>query len=200
VRLLALVGLLCALVACSSPTTPSSSADAVPVPVPDPVDRTALPAGIYIPRLDTRSTLIATGFDTAGGLEAPPVDQPKQASWWKGSPRPGDPGPAVILGHVDGTCPDGQSGCPGVFYRLDELEVDDEVLVDRHDGSTVRFAVYRVEQVAKDRFPADRVYGDTDGPELRLITCGGVFDYGASHYTDNVIVFARLVDTEEQSR
>jgi len=64
----------------------------------------------------------------------------------------------------------------------------------------VRFVGYRVEQVAKDRYPADRVYGDTDGPELRLITCGGVFDYGASHYTDNVIVFARLVDTEEQSR
>jgi hypothetical protein len=36
------------------------------------------------------------------------------------------------------------------------------------------------------------VYGPTDSPELRLVTCGGAFDRSIGHYTDNVIVFADL--------
>jgi hypothetical protein len=27
---------------------------------------------------------------------------------------------------------------------------------------------------------------------LRLVTCGGAFNYATGHYTDNVIVFASL--------
>ena len=55
------------------------------------------------------------------------------------------------------------------------------------------FAVDRVEQYAKDRFPSDAVYGDVDGAELRLITCGGEFDDGVGSYEDNVVVYAHLV-------
>jgi hypothetical protein len=34
------------------------------------------------------------------------------------------------------------------------------------------------------------VYGDTPGPQLRLITGGGTFDRAARSYRDNVVVFA----------
>jgi hypothetical protein len=37
------------------------------------------------------------------------------------------------------------------------------------------------------------VYGPTNEPELRLITCGGAFDPATGHYRDNVIAFATLV-------
>jgi hypothetical protein len=47
-------------------------------------------------------------------------------------------------------------------------------------------------QVSEKNFPTDEVYGDTDGPELRLITCGEVFDKSARSYQDNIIVFASL--------
>jgi hypothetical protein len=43
------------------------------------------------------------------------------------------------------------------------------------------------------RFPTEHVYGNTAGPELRLITCGGAFDSGSGHYQDNVVAYARLV-------
>ncbi|MDQ4130605.1 MAG: class F sortase, partial [Actinomycetota bacterium] len=49
------------------------------------------------------------------------------------------------------------------------------------------------ERVAKEAFPTARVYGNTPGPELRLITCGGVFDSTSGHYRDNVIVYAKAV-------
>jgi ribosomal protein L14 len=67
------------------------------------------------------------------------------------------------------------------------------VVVDRADGSSVRFAVDRVVQVDKDAFPTGEVYGPVAAAELRLITCGGVFDRASGSYTDNVIVFARLI-------
>jgi hypothetical protein len=37
------------------------------------------------------------------------------------------------------------------------------------------------------------VYGPTNDPELRLLTCGGTFDHAAHSYVDNVIVYAKLV-------
>lgn len=45
-------------------------------------------------------------------------------------------------------------------------------------------------RVAKDHFPAARVYGPTPGPELRLVTYGGDFDRWRGHYRDNLVVFA----------
>lgn len=159
------------------PTTPA----AAPVIVPSP-----LPVGVRIPRLDVASDLIETGIAPDGTAEVPPVDQPLVASWMTVSPRPGDAGPAVLLGHVDG------GGQAGVFHRLGELRPGDEILVDRDQAPAARFEVYRVQAMPKDAFDAELVYGDTPGAELRAITCSGAFDRSSGHYLDNTIVFARL--------
>ena len=108
------------------------------------------------------------------------------AGWYAAGTRPGDPGSAVILGHVDS-----RSG-PAVFYRLRELRRGDLVEVVRADGSRVRFTVQRVQEYPKARFPTADVYYPTLTPMLRLVTCGGAFDRNLRHYLDNVIVFATL--------
>jgi hypothetical protein len=36
------------------------------------------------------------------------------------------------------------------------------------------------------------VYGPVPDAELRLITCGGTFDYARRSYLSNVVVYARL--------
>ena len=183
-RQLFLVGLLCALVACGSPT-------AHPEPLVAPAI-VPMPAAIHIPDIDAQSNLVLTGLDDNGALEVPPVDQPLQASWWDGSPRPGEPGPAVILGHVDGTCPDGRKGCPGIFKRLGELDEGYLIDISRVDNTSATFIVYKVAEYDKDSFPTREVYGNTEGPELRLVTCSGPFDRRAGHYENNTVVFARL--------
>jgi sortase (surface protein transpeptidase) len=106
------------------------------------------------------------------------------AGWYAPGTRPGDPGSAVILGHVD------SKRGPAVFFRLRELRPGDEIRVGRADGSSVRFTVQRTEQYGKQRFPTDEVYYPTLTPALRLVTCGGEFDATAGHYRSNVIVFA----------
>jgi LPXTG-site transpeptidase (sortase) family protein len=94
----------------------------------------------------------------------------------------------VIAGHVDSK--DG----PGVFYRLKDLAPGDQVDVGRSDGKTARYRITEVFTVEKDKFPTQKVYGQTPGSELRLITCGGTFDEVAGHYLRNVVVSGVLVD------
>ena len=65
---------------------------------------------------------------------------------------------------------------PAVFSRLHSLQRGDEILVDRADGTTARFVVTRQGNYKKVAFPSDLVYYPTLEPELRLVTCGGLFD------------------------
>lgn len=114
----------------------------------------------------------------------PPPESFDAAGWWHDGPEPGEAGAAVIAGHVD------SYRGPAVFFRLDKIRQGDKIFVDRADGSTVVFVAQRIEQHPKDEFPTQAVYGDTPGSTLRLITCGGMFDYEDRRYLANVIVFA----------
>ncbi|WP_037315938.1 class F sortase [Amycolatopsis orientalis] len=145
------------------------------------------PVSIDVPKIEAKSSLVPLGLNADNTVEVPPVTQPMQAGWYEHGPTPGEVGPSVILGHVDG------NKQKGIFFRLKELVPGDKVSIARKDGTTAEFAVTKVERVAKDKFPTDAVYGDTTAPELRLITCGGVFDKASHNYLDNIIVFARLI-------
>jgi LPXTG-site transpeptidase (sortase) family protein len=172
----------------NSPPTPSPSTAAAPSASAPPAPA-ALPLSLRIPALDVSSELITLGLNPDGTLEVPqPGPDYDKAAWFDGSPRPGDIGPAVIEGHVDSA-----ANGPSVFYSLGALAAGDRIEVMRVDGSTVSFSVDDVRVVPKDDFPTLEVYGNTGGPELRLITCGGPFDNSAGHYEDNVVVFASLV-------
>jgi len=54
------------------------------------------------------------------------------------------------------------------------------------------FTITAVRKFVKDQFPTAAVYGPAPDAELRLITCGGVFDRSLGSYLSNVVVFARL--------
>jgi hypothetical protein len=60
------------------------------------------------------------------------------------------------------------------------------------DGTVYRFAIDRVEQYHKARFPTADVYYPTLTPKLRLVTCGGSFDQATHHHRANVIAFATI--------
>jgi sortase (surface protein transpeptidase) len=90
----------------------------------------------------------------------------------------------VIAGHID------SYAGPGVFFRLSELAPGDRVYVRRTDGTLAVFRVTAVRLYAKDKFPTQAVYGPTPDAELRLITCGGTFDYQTRSYLSNTVVYA----------
>ncbi len=140
------------------------------------------PVGIRIPRIGVDANTIGLGLQADGSIEVP--QDFDETGWWRDGPEPGEVGAAVLLGHVDSF--DG----PAVFFDLESLQVGDVIHIDRADGSTVSYAVDRIEQHAKDAFPTDAVYGKTEDMQLRLVTCGGDFDQDERSYQDNLIVFA----------
>jgi sortase (surface protein transpeptidase) len=142
----------------------------------------AVPIRIRIPAAEVDTGLERLGRAPDGTIAVP--SRAGRAGWYAEGPRPGQPGPAVIIGHVD------SKHGPDVFFHLDRLRPDDAVYVDRADGTTVGFRVTGQTRVSKSHFPADQVYGPTLEPSLRLVTCGGSFDRATRSYRDNVIVFA----------
>ncbi|MEZ5374943.1 MAG: class F sortase [Acidimicrobiales bacterium] len=142
------------------------------------------PRLVTIPAIDVEATVIDLGLEDDGSLETP--QDYDLAGWWAGGTTALEPGPAVIVGHVDD-----YTG-PAVFYRLRELDVGDEIEVTDSTGAVSRFVVTDTGVYDKDDFPTQEVYGPTDGPTLRLITCGGAFDRSARSYEDNVVVYAEL--------
>ena len=142
----------------------------------------AAPVSLTIPLIGVSTKLITLGLTSDGSLQVPATTS--VAGWYTGSPRPGAIGSAIIVGHIDSV------SAPGVFYRLSELRKGDQVYVMRADGTLVKFLVTAVQQYLKDQFPTRAVYGPTPDAELRLITCGGAFDYATRHYLSNIVVYA----------
>lgn len=149
------------------------------------VDQPAPPVRLWIPAIAVSTPLVRLGRLPDGSLEVP--RDWDTAGWYDQGPRPGQPGPAVILGHVDS-----KTG-PAVFYRLQELRPGAIVRVGLADSRILVFRVQRVSRYPKDEFPTEAVYLPTLSRELRLITCGGEFDYASGHYRDNIVVYATLV-------
>lgn len=139
------------------------------------------PSTLSIPGIGVRAAIVAVGRKPDGAMETP---DPDQVGWYRLGPRPGEPGPAVLVGHIDD-----QNG-PAVFYRLRQLRPGDEILVGLADGTTARFRVGRLEQHRKDALPTNRIWTKANRPLLRLITCAGSFDDATHHYRDNLVVYA----------
>lgn len=152
--------------------------------------RRSVPMSISIPAIGVDSSLLRLGDTTGGAMAVPDLATSEQlAAWYKYSPTPGELGASVILGHVDGY------SRPAVFFRLGALVPGDMVDVTLRDGVTAEFRVTGVRMYAKTAYPASLIYSARGYAGLRLITCGGGFDYSTGHYLSAVVVFAELASS-----
>ncbi|OLR94205.1 class F sortase [Actinokineospora bangkokensis] len=185
------LALLVLLAGCAAPDPSGSTAGGpgtappatTPVTAPPVMPPRVVPTGLDVPTIGVaEGELVPLHLGGAGQL-LPPTDFAR-VGWYADGPTPGDPGPAVLAGHVD------SHRGPAVFYRLRDLRPGDAVVVRRSDGTTVTFTVDEVRRYPKSAFPTDDVYGPTPGAALRLITCGGDFDRTTRSYVDNIVVYA----------
>ncbi len=151
---------------------------------PPPAAPHAAPVRLAVPSIGVHTGLERLALDAQGVL-TPPHD-PARAGWYAAGVRHGDPGPAIIAGHLDS-----RTGA-AVFAKLGTLKPGADIVVTDARGTAVHFTVESVHTYPKSKFPTTQVYGPTPDPELRLITCGGGFDQASRHYLDNVVVFASL--------
>lgn len=179
----------------AAPDTPSAPPPAAaPAPAPaagaqqlPPVMAASAPVTLTIPSIGVRTDLLHLGLEENGALKVPQDDgNGAPASWYDGSPTPGERGPSVLLGHVNSP-----TGRGGVFADLRKLTSGADITVSRADGSTAVFTVDRGALYPKDKFPTLEVYGNTPGSELRLITCDG-YDAATGEFDDNYVIYATL--------
>ena len=150
----------------------------------------SLPVAVNIPAIGVKSKLLHLGVNSDGTMQVPPLTtSADEAAWYKYSATPGQIGASVIEGHVD------SYHGPAVFFRLGALHPGDAVDVTLADGVTAIFRVTGVREYLKSNFPAKSIYGSTGYAALRLITCGGTFDYATGHYLSSTVVFASLVSS-----
>ena len=148
----------------------------------------SLPMHLDVPAIGVHSPLLQLGANPDHTVAVPPLEKDSKAGWFQYSPTPGQLGPAVLLGHVDSA-----RWGPGVFYRLGALTPGQTVEVTRSDKTVAVFVVDKIDSYPKGSFPSLQVYGDTSNAQLRLITCGGIFDPSARSYENNIVVYAHLV-------
>lgn len=162
----------------------------LPVSAPQQIEKKhftrSLPTHLNIPAVGISTELIQLGKNADGTLETP--EEYQIAGWYKHSPTPGEIGPSVIVGHVDN-----YKG-PAIFWGLKQLMAGDIIEVGRADGLIVKYQVENIKLVPQANFPTQEVYGNTDNAALRLITCGGVFNHQTGQYTDNIVVFASMIE------
>ena len=146
-----------------------------------PSDLRGPPTRLRVRAIGVDTPLETLRLGTDGELQPPRTND--RAGWYADGTVPGDVGPAVLAGHVD------SKRGPAVFYRLREITAGDKIEVTRGDRS-VTFTVTSAAWYPKKAFPTDQVYGPTPDRQLRLITCGGVFDRTLRSYKDNLVVYA----------
>ncbi|MBL1086258.1 class F sortase [Streptomyces actinomycinicus] len=166
----------------SETSGPTSSAPPAPPPRPLPRSR---PTSFRVASLGIDAPVTPLRLDGNRQLESPPVEAPRLVGWYEGGPTPGEPGTAIAVGHRDTRVG------PAVFAGLAQVKPGKPVEVRRADGRTAVYTVDRVKVFDKAGFPDKEVYGSSGRPELRVITCGGLFSRRTG-YTSNVVVFAHF--------
>jgi sortase (surface protein transpeptidase) len=138
---------------------------------------------VRIPAIGVDAVTAPVGVvPTSNLLEAP--SDAITLGWYRHGPSPGEPGSALIAGHVD------FDGRRGVFFALSRLEPGAAVTVDYEDGSARTWRVVARRQYDKAQLPTDVIFARSGPPALALVTCGGLYDASRRSYRDNVVVFA----------
>lgn len=145
------------------------------------------PVRLMIPSLRIDASIEQVDYDDTGGMASP--NRPDTVGWFSPGFRPGDPGNAVIAGHVDWV------DRAAVFWFIKDLSAGDEVDVVYDDGSTAAFAVDEVVQYPDDTAPLDDIFGVSDQAHLNLITCGGIFNHATHNYDHRTVVYTTLIDS-----
>lgn len=147
------------------------------------------PVRLIIPSLEIDAPIEAVEQDEQSVMAAP--SSVEKVAWYNLGPRPGEPGNAVMAGHLDDV-----KGRPAVFWRLDELAAGDEIIVRYADKSEIRFEVLEVETYEADAAPLARIFGVDFNRDLNLITCDGNWNAQSKLYERRLVVYARRVEDD----
>ncbi len=107
--------------------------------------------------------------------------------WFAPGVSPGEPGNAVITGHLDTPVTP-----QAVFAHLRRVRMGDPVEIDTASG-TIAFRVTAIESYPVDAVPMQRVFGAASGAHLNLITCDGEWLRERRTYARRLVVYGEKI-------
>ena len=107
--------------------------------------------------------------------------------WYKLGVIPGQPGSAVIDGHVDNGL-----DLAGVFKHLSDIKVGDDIYVVNRAGVQTHFVVSEIDSYDYQNVPTDLIFNQSGPAQLHLITCQGDWVSGGDTYDHRLVVTATL--------
>lgn len=144
------------------------------------------PWRIRIPSLGVEAPIQKVGLTRTGNMGVP--SKYNEVGWLKTSALPGEPGNAVIAGHLNGG-----PNVPAVFEKLHKLQVGDYIYIEGDGTKTLSFKVTDTRSYNTDKAPYEKIFGPTAGEHLNLITCDGAWDKAKQDYSQRRVVFSQLV-------
>lgn len=145
------------------------------------------PVRIRIPALAIDAKVQHVGVNAKGNMAVP--SNFTDTAWYEDGPAPGESGSAVIAGHVNNGL-----GLSGVFENLNDLEVGDDIYVERADGEVVHFIVMSSRVYPYTDAPEEVIFNPAGSARLNLITCEGRWVAEDKTYDERLVVFTRLAD------
>lgn len=161
-----------------------SAPPSAPVTIPP----SEFPIRLRVPSIGINAAVQQVGINTKGNMSAP--SNYSDVGWYKYGTLPGNMGSAVIDGHVDNGL-----GFAGVFKRLRDVKVGDDIYVETSGGRELHFVVSSIETYPYLEVPLETLFTRSDLPRLNLITCDGVWLPTGKTYDKRLVVYTTLAES-----
>ena len=146
----------------------------------------SMPIRLTIPALGVQTKVEYVGVDKAGNMDIP--KDPYNVAWFKPGTIPGNPGNAVMDGHLDW-----YGVTQAVFFHLDKLKPGDRAYVRDDKGRDRAFVVTANTTCIYNKCPLVDIYGASKSTRLNLITCAGTFNRASQNYDKRTVVYTEMV-------
>ena len=144
-----------------------------------------IPVRLEIPSIGVNAHVEQVGNKADGSMGTPSTFG--DVAWYAAGSAPGQPGNAVIDGHVDNALT-----TAGVFMHLSQIALGDTITVVNASGTPMNFTVTNVEEIPADSAPAASIFTTTGPSQLVLITCDGTWVPNTKSFDQRLVVFASL--------
>ena len=165
-------------------TAPESATDRGYVD-PAPVIPASYPSRLFIPALKIDANVQDVGITARGSIGSP--NNFTDVGWYDLGVTPGNPGTALIDGHVDNGL-----ALAGVFKHLSDISDGDHVYITTHGGTKLDFLVTSVSIYDYQSVPLAQMMASSSGSQLILITCDGAWVGDQKTYDKRLVVTAEL--------
>lgn len=168
----------------SSQSTRTTGGSPVKTSTPSTTTQTSL----VIPAIGVNAPIEPVGKSAAGSMEVPVRNPWTGVGWYKYGSRPGEQGSAVLDGHLDRP-----GGAPAVFWRIHSLHIGSTILLVQHGKKTKVFRVVEMANYSPQNAPLARIFRNTTGAFLNLITCSGIWIPQLHQTTLRLVVYTVLI-------